>query len=77
MYPRTYKTKVKVTDRELTSEPPVPHDWHKEWNHMINQLRGEVSVQLDWGEGGIHGLPSNRSTRAVMAGTPFLRVVER
>jgi putative PIN family toxin of toxin-antitoxin system len=37
----------------------------------------DVSVQLRWGEGGIHGFPSNRSTRAVMAGTPFLRVVER
>ena len=37
----------------------------------------DVSVQLGWGEGGIHGFPSNRSTRAVMAGTPILRVVER
>lgn len=36
-----------------------------------------VTVQVGWGAGGIQGLPSNRSVSAVMAGTPFLRVVDR
>jgi hypothetical protein len=51
-------------------------DLAAEWLEAVRPNRN-VSVQLGWGEGGIHGFPSNRSTRAVMAGTPFLRVVER
>ena len=34
-----------------------------------------VIVQV--GTGGIHGSPSNKRMRASMAGTPFLRVVDR
>jgi hypothetical protein len=39
------------------------------------EIIGPVSVQA--GCGGIQGLPSKRRVSASMAGTPFLRVVDK
>ena len=33
--PRTYKTKIKVTEAKLASVPLEPHGWHGEWNYTI------------------------------------------
>jgi hypothetical protein len=33
--PRTYATKVRVSDAELATVPLEPHAWHGEWNYTI------------------------------------------
>ena len=33
--PRTYATKVRVSDAELATVPLEPHSWHGEWNYTI------------------------------------------
>ena len=33
--PRTYATKVRVSDAELATVPLEPHTWHGEWNYTI------------------------------------------
>ena len=34
--PNWYPKGVKITDRQLTSLPLHPHDWHGEWNYTIS-----------------------------------------
>jgi hypothetical protein len=34
--PNLYATGIKITDAELAAVPLAPHDWHGEWNYIIN-----------------------------------------